>query len=1226
MRESVEKARIGVTGSPPRPEPISLLVHALESIAEAISVTDLADRFTFVNQAFLDTYGYTRDEILGQHVSLIWSPNNPPALHQEILDHTRAGGFKGELLNRAKDGREFPISLTTSHVRDETGRVLGLVGVAREITGPRRTEEAIAKRTRQLEAVRAISAEVTRELNLPALLDLTIRRAVELMGAASGAVFLWDEAAQVLLPQAWCGLGDWLREVRLRLGEGFVGAVAQNRQGMLVNDYRGSGYAHPIFLERTAITACLAEPLLYRDRLVGVIGVADDGQRPPFIEQDRETLGLLATQAAIAIENARLHGATVRRGEELAALLRATRSVMAGMDLRETLDRILEEASHIVGTPHVKVLLVDRETQALRLAALAGRPVKLLEGFQIPVGIGLSGIVAATGKPLYVPDCPNDPRNLYADQDRGLGLITYLGLPIMIRGEILGVLTFNTEEPRQYSPEQMAYLTSFADMAAIAIENARFHEAGQRELAERKKGEERLRALYQASLQIQEPLELRDRINRLLDTARNILHLDRLNVLLADPKGEWLRSVASLGTSEALDTIRVPIGPEGGGIARAYLTPQTITWDGHAPVPEDLRLRPPYDQIEAFRSRVFAIVPLVVQGRVIGVLGVDRKHSRGPLDDHTVELLHLFAAQAALAIENARLYAATERAAREARSLYEVSHSLTTSLEPGEVLHLIAEKTTELLGTPHAQVVLWDEKAGTLRLGAAYGTEAEQVKVQQFRLGEGLNGIVAQTRKPLIVNDYQAFAHRVPGLTELTADIGVPLLYRGRFLGVLNSHATKPGWIFTDEHLALLTSFADQAAVAIENARLYDAVQRHAAELEDRVKQRTAELEDALRVKALFLANMSHELRTPLNFVIGFSEFLRDGTAGPLTPKQAAYLDRIHTGGKRLLELVTHLLEVAETDSQPASFQLDRLVLNEVMEDVLAPLAPTAQAKSVALERALHPGLPFVVADRRKFTQILHHLVTNALRFTPTGGRVTVSARRVSTSKGEEAELAVQDTGIGIRPEDLERIFRPFEQVDGSDTRRYGGAGLGLALARQLTELHGGRIWAESEGEGRGARLIVRLPLLPAPPPPRILVVDDEESAREAVCAVLAAEGYAVDGASTGVEGLERVAAGLPNLLVLDIGLPDVDGRDLLTQLRADARTRDLPILTLSGIGSIQPEQILALGADEFLAKPVSPQVLSATVARLLRRHGRESRGEGTGMSAPAQDNTGSRS
>ena len=277
-----------------------LLAHSLASIGEMVSVTDLEDRFTFVNQAFLDTYGYTREEVLGQHVSLVWSPNNPPDLHQEILDHTRAGGFKGELINRAKDGREFPISLTTSHVRDETGRVLGLVGIAQEMTERRRAEEALAASTRQLEALRALYNEITRELDLSTLLRLIHERVTALVGAVAGAVFLWDEADQVLIPRAWSGLGDWVAQVRLRPGEGLAGAVAQRREGMIDNEYRVSPYASPILLERSRVVAILAEPLLYRDRLVGVITVHHEEPGRHFTEADQSLVRLFADQAAIA--------------------------------------------------------------------------------------------------------------------------------------------------------------------------------------------------------------------------------------------------------------------------------------------------------------------------------------------------------------------------------------------------------------------------------------------------------------------------------------------------------------------------------------------------------------------------------------------------------------------------------------------------------------------------------------------------------------------------------------------------------------------------------------------------------------------------------------------------------------------------------------------------------------------------------------------------------------
>lgn len=204
--------------------------------------------------------------------------------------------------------------------------------------------------------------------------------------------------------------------------------------------------------------------------------------------------------------------------------------------------------------------------------------------------------------------------------------------------------------------------------------------------------DETRRALYQTSVQIQESLGLQERLDRLLHIARTVLELDRVNVLLADPDGSWLRAVASLGTREPVEMIGVPIGPAGGGIAQAYRTQQAVTWDGAGPVPEELRLKPPYDRVEAFRSRIFANVPLVVQGRAIGVLGVDRKHSRRPLEPHTLELLQLFAAQAAVAIQSAQLFEQV-RAGRE--GLQNLSRRLV-EMQEAERRHLARELHDEI--------------------------------------------------------------------------------------------------------------------------------------------------------------------------------------------------------------------------------------------------------------------------------------------------------------------------------------------------------------------------------------------------------------------------------------------------------------------------------------------------------------------------------------------------
>jgi PAS domain S-box-containing protein len=810
---------MGSTAGKPADGPPRLLAHSLESIAEMLSVTDLEDRFTFVNQAFLDTYGYTRDEVLGQHVSLVWSPHNPPEIHAAILSRTRTGGWKGELLNRTKAGREFPIALSTSYIRDEAGTILGLVGIAEEISERKRAEDALRR-------------------------SLSLQRAT---------------------------------------------------------------------LESTA-----------------------DG-----------------------------------------------------------------------------ILVVDRDGR------MASFNRKFVEMWRIP-------------------------ESIVASRD---------------------------------------------DTQALAFV------------------------------------------------------LDQLK----DPQG-FLRKVREL-----------------------YDRPETESYD----VLEfkDGRVFERYSQAQRIGEEII--------GRVWSFRDVtDRKWAEEMLLAHTLQL----------------------------EAVRAICTEITRELDLTTLLGLIHRRATELVRAVAGAIFLWDE-GGQVLVPRAWSGLGEWIGGVRLKLGEGATGTVAQRREGLIVNDYRTSPYASPiflDRTRATAVVAEPLLYRDRLVGVLSVHREGVGQPFTEQDRGLLTLLAAQAAIAIENAKLHDAVRHHAADLEARVQARTAELEEALRVKAQFLANMSHELRTPLNAVLGFSEVLLGRSPGDLTPKQERYLQQIHTGGRQLLELVSDLLEMAEAQAGPAGFHLDRLAVDALVGEVLTTLAGAARAKQVKLGTTLDPGLPTVVADRRKLAQILHHLVANAIRFTPAGGRVTLGARRISTPEGEEAELTVADTGIGIRPEDLERIFRGFEQVDASDARPYGGAGLGLALVRRLVALHGGRVWAESEGEGRGARFIVRLPLLAAPPAQRILVVEDEERVLDALCTVLVAGGYAVDRARTGAEALERLATAWPSLIVLDIGLPDMDGWEVLKQVRDEEGTRDLPVLVLTGLDHVHADQALALGADEFLAKPVSAQVLVETVSRLLTRRPRD--------------------
>ncbi len=289
-----------------------------ENSIDAVLLTTPDGGILAANPEACRIFGLTEEEFRQRGRAGTVDPTDPrlPALLEE---RARTGKVRGELTHVRKDGTRFPGEISSAVFIDRDGLAKTSM-IIRDITERKRTEEALAERTRQLEAVRAVGEEITQELDLPTVLGLIIRRAVELAGAKSGAVYLWDEAAQVLVPEVWHGLGDWIKEIRLRLGEGASGTVAQRRAGMIVNDYRASPYAHPFFLEHSGVTATLAEPLLYRDQLLGVITIDNEETGRAFTGEDREVMALFATQAAIAIQNARLFG-QVRAGRERLQLL-----------------------------------------------------------------------------------------------------------------------------------------------------------------------------------------------------------------------------------------------------------------------------------------------------------------------------------------------------------------------------------------------------------------------------------------------------------------------------------------------------------------------------------------------------------------------------------------------------------------------------------------------------------------------------------------------------------------------------------------------------------------------------------------------------------------------------------------------------------------------------------------------------------------------------------------
>jgi PAS domain S-box-containing protein len=563
---------------------------------------------------------------------------------------------------------------------------------------------------------------------------------------------------------------------------------------------------------------------------------------------------------------------------------------------------------------------------------------------------------------------------------------------------------------------------------------------------------ESFNVLYQASLKIQEPLGLKKWGDEFLRKGQEVLHLDRLSIFLADTDGQWLRAVASTETAEPLTAIRVPIGPEGGGLAQAYLTRQSVVWDGQGAEPDGLRPNPPYDQIEAFRSRAFAIMPLVLQqGQAIGVLEAGWKFSRRPFDRATLEPLQLLATQATLALEHARLYAAAQPVLRR-------------SLQLKEVYPAFAEAVKALLAYDRIGVVVPDGERLLMALSLAEPPLASwQGESWPKTKGTAVDWVLTN-RRPRLIRDLlteQAFSDDAFMIQEgIRATLMLPLLAGDKPVGVFFLDSRTAG-AYTERDLDLVDPVAQQLALAIENAQLF-------REIEEKSRQ----VEIANQHKSAFLANVSHELRTPLNAVIGCSEMLAARHFGELTAKQAEYVNDIRTSGKHLLALINDILDLSKIEAGRMELDAGVFDLCATLDNAAQLMRERAQRGGIELQVQTDRTLSTFRGDERKLNQVVLNLLSNAVKFTPPGGSVRMTAEALDGC----VKIAVRDTGAGIAPEDQGAIFEAFRQVGSDVTRKREGTGLGLALVRRFVELHGGTIGVQS-APGEGSTFTVTLPL-----------------------------------------------------------------------------------------------------------------------------------------------------
>src|SRR5260221_3933047 len=465
----------------------------------------------------------------------------------------------------------------------------------------------------------------------------------------------------------------------------------------------------------------------------------------------------------------------------------------------------------------------------------------------------------------------------------------------------------------------------------------------------------------------------------------------------------------------------------------------------------------------------------------------------------------------------------TTRRERELQALHEVAVMAGGVLDPTELARMVVQRARDLLGGNEATLLWWDASVSGLRILA--DTHAKPF-TRPIRVGEGTAGIAFETGEPVMVDDYPTWEHAVKESIPrgLKSVVAVPLVVRTRPVGALTVSFNRRRR-FKDEDLRLLSLLGIQVAQVIEAARLHD-----------KLVHVSDQLKTASEAKSRFLANMSHELRTPLNAIIGFSELMLDEQSGSYDEaKRHKFLELIHGGGKHLLALINDVLDLAKVEAGQMELAPATFVAEDLITSVVATMRPLAVRKSIALEADVSAALE-LHGDVGKMRQILLNLLSNAIKFTPEGGHVTVTVRE----SRDETLITVADSGVGISASDLPKLFAEFQQVGDLRNRSQEGTGLGLALVRRLTELHGGRVWVESAlGVGSKFPLAVaraaRVSQPSAAMAPLVMVVEDNEGAALLLSTSLSQAGFAVEVVSKGAVAIERALSLRPSAITLDV-------------------------------------------------------------------------------------------